>query len=167
MKPDEIRPRPCAGSLADQVRALACEDKDPATGRVLGVRSTRELVAWCKDLASELEISRGREYTHADLTEEIEGMDRTLAAARARIAELESTCRRQAEYAEGDEINAEHERQCRHLAEAAQLKAEAQLVDLLALELELVRGLTRSGLLPEGSPPPPTMELVALIRRMG
>lgn len=100
MSRDRIRPRPRAGTLPDQILALASRETDEH-GRPRGATSSAELEAWCRDLA----------------------------------------------------------------CEATSPATEAQLVDLLALECEVVRALKTSGVLADGEPPI-TRDLVALLVRM-
>lgn len=171
MTRERIRPRPSAGTLSAQVLALACRDKD-ADQRMLGATSNDELEAWCKDLADKLSTYGDLEAAHARIAE----LELAIAAvtndhttvpgsavdaAKARLAELE----RPVDDQELATFPPAITRVIRML-EVRAAEREAQLVDLLALELEFVRMLRAGGVLPADDPPPSTTDLLALVRSM-
>lgn len=141
MRPDKIRPLPRKATLAESIRALASSERD-TDGRVFGARSSVELAAWCDQLADEVEVTGNAENR--------------AALAERRVVELRQDVETQTQL----RVEAEQRAGKKNVAEL-----EAQLVGLIALEMEVVHLLQRAGLVPGEYPPPPTSELVAVLQK--
>jgi uncharacterized membrane protein YccC len=145
---DQIRPLPSGPTLGARIRAMGSTEPEEGTGRAIGARSCAELAAWCEELGKIADETR-RPQASADevlaLADEVASND--LAEAQTELAEM-----------------TDHYTELRGRFEAN----ERTLVDLLALELELLRTLRAMGALPPSGegPPPPTAEVLRLLKSM-
>lgn len=149
-----IRPRPAAGSLADQVRALGSIETGE-DGRKVGALNDRELELWTEELAREVAKGGAAVEEGPWTNDQIAGqIDSALAE---RVAELEARLE-----AKTDEVNSR--RVCATEQARRIHDLEQRIVDLLALELVIVSSLRAAGVIAPDAPPPPTTEVVRMLK---